>query len=124
MRLRRLVIFLMTTAVTLGASADSQEDKNSVAALANSINRKFTQVFERFDQLEAKMNQIIENQSGQIRCPLVETLAEGGTEGPVQIEGRPAPVVIKGCKINANLKQITDLQRIQSERKSGLLFVS
>ena len=59
-------IFLVMAGAMAGVSADSQEELgNAMVAFANSINRKFAQMFERFDRLEAKMNQIIENQSGQ-----------------------------------------------------------
>ena len=116
------VLLCATALISKAVSVDgkSNEDGNSMAALANNMDRKFEQIFQRFDQLEMKVNKIMERQNEESRCSGGVVDDNGGDEGATEDPVRPDSGSMEG-QINSSLNEVDRLQRILFQRESSFL---
>ena len=118
-----LLVAVATTAVistVVSTNQDPQEDKGPVAGLADKMEEKFQQLFDKFDRLELKVNSIIEKQN--IQCGGsggTEIMDEGSSVKPTEDSVHPRHTGSMESAISAHVDR---LENIVSERKSSFLI--
>ena len=101
------------------AQVNSQEDGNSIASLANSMNEKFQQLFDRFAQLELKVDRILESKTEQTGCSSQCKVGRGMGGHPLTSNNNAAKEHSRSLQahLNATLDRVHELETIISHRE-------
>ena len=110
-------LLLFTTTALISAHEGNPVDVNSVAALATNLNNKFQQLFHRFDQLESKVNRILQRKRYRAGLAIVDDYV-----GPEEADEDlvPSESAVVEAQLNASLKEVNRLQNILSQRKCNV----